>query len=209
MACIRRAVERLFRGGCDFGEGMTRVNNRQAFLLAILEDPGEASRLVFADWLQEQGEEELAHWLRQPRHRVEVAWAVIHDWIGRHHPKMLSLLNGSADEAAFEQLERQLGQTLPEDFKVSYRIHDGSDDCSGVLIGLPLMSLEKIGREWEFWAGLADDYARDEDMNGDYERAESFHQLGVADPGYTPEDLYAKIGSSYEKAYQASRSLGG
>jgi len=42
-----------------------------------------------------------------------------------------------------------------------------------------------------------------------HERAESFHQLGVAYPGYAPEDLYAKIGSSYEKAYQASRSLGG
>jgi hypothetical protein len=35
-------------------------------------------------------------------------------------------------------------------------------------------------------------------------KAESFHALGVAEPGYAPSDLYAAIRSSYEAAYQAS-----
>ncbi len=40
-----------------------------------------------------------------------------------------------------------------------------------------------------------------------HELAEYFHQLGEAYPGYAPEDLYAKIGSCYEMALQASLKL--
>lgn len=38
-------------------------------------------------------------------------------------------------------------------------------------------------------------------------KAEEFHNTGTAHPGYAPEDLYAKIGSSYEKAHAASLKL--
>lgn len=40
-----------------------------------------------------------------------------------------------------------------------------------------------------------------------HEKAEFFHSLGEAYPGYAPEDLYIKIGSSYECAYAASERL--
>lgn len=39
-------------------------------------------------------------------------------------------------------------------------------------------------------------------------KAEEFHQNGVPHPGYSPEELYAKIGSSHEKAKRASERLG-
>jgi predicted restriction endonuclease len=39
-------------------------------------------------------------------------------------------------------------------------------------------------------------------------KAEMFHSTGVAVEGYSPEDLYKKINSSYEKAVAASEKLG-
>jgi 5-methylcytosine-specific restriction endonuclease McrA len=38
-------------------------------------------------------------------------------------------------------------------------------------------------------------------------KAEEFHKTGVALPGFAPEDLYAKIGSSLTKAIAASLKL--
>lgn len=41
-----------------------------------------------------------------------------------------------------------------------------------------------------------------------HKKAEEFHSTGVAVIGFSPEDLYLKIGSSKEKAIEASRKLG-
>lgn len=38
-------------------------------------------------------------------------------------------------------------------------------------------------------------------------KAEVFHSTGTAVPGFSPDDLYKKIGSSYEKAVKASERL--
>lgn len=38
-------------------------------------------------------------------------------------------------------------------------------------------------------------------------KAEEFHSTGTAYPGYSPDDLYSKIGSSVEKAEEASKRL--
>lgn len=40
-----------------------------------------------------------------------------------------------------------------------------------------------------------------------HEKAEVFHSTGTALPGFSPEDLYIKIKSSYEKAVEASEKL--
>lgn len=40
-----------------------------------------------------------------------------------------------------------------------------------------------------------------------HEKAEVFHSTGTALPGYSVEDLYKKINSSYEKAVEASEKL--
>jgi len=39
-------------------------------------------------------------------------------------------------------------------------------------------------------------------------RAEEFHENGISFPGYSPDDLYRKIGSSKEIATEASKKLG-
>jgi 5-methylcytosine-specific restriction endonuclease McrA len=38
-------------------------------------------------------------------------------------------------------------------------------------------------------------------------KAEQFHITGTSLPGFSPEDLYALIGSSFEKALAASKKL--
>lgn len=38
-------------------------------------------------------------------------------------------------------------------------------------------------------------------------KAEQYHSTGTAYPGYSPEALYSKIGSSFEEAWKASEQL--
>ena len=93
---------------------------------------------------------------------------------------MLGLLRGPAKPAEFRTLEKTLGVTLPDDFKESYLIHNGSDPVSGVLVGLPLMSLAEIGRAWETWA----DIAADEDLVQELSEDLSSHPKGAVQPLY-------------------------
>jgi cell wall assembly regulator SMI1 len=88
---------------------------------------------------------------------VEESWHVIRDWLARHHPTLLPMLHAPADDAAFTSLEDRIGFALPDDFKQSYRIYDGSDETCGPLVGLPLMSLAVIARSWDVWADVADE----------------------------------------------------
>lgn len=41
-----------------------------------------------------------------------------------------------------------------------------------------------------------------------HEKAEVFHSTGESVEGYSPDDLYKRINSSYEKAVEASEKLG-
>ena len=40
-----------------------------------------------------------------------------------------------------------------------------------------------------------------------HKKAEQFHETGTSFPGYSPEELYAAIDSSHEKAVEASKKL--
>jgi 5-methylcytosine-specific restriction endonuclease McrA len=46
-----------------------------------------------------------------------------------------------------------------------------------------------------------------DDKDNCHWKAEQYHITGVAHPNYSPEDLYGKIGSSYEKAIKESERL--
>ena len=41
-----------------------------------------------------------------------------------------------------------------------------------------------------------------------HRKAEEFHSTGTAAPGFNPDELYAKIGSSHRRAVEASEKLG-
>ena len=111
---------------------------------------------------------------------VAASWAVIHDWLTRHYPTMLGLLHGPADPAEFGRLEACIGHRLPDDFKASYSIHDGSERVSGVVIGLSLMPLAEIGHQWQGWADIADD----EDTVADLSEDCRSHPPGAVKPLY-------------------------
>jgi uncharacterized protein (TIGR02996 family) len=143
------------------------MDERRAFLLSMLDDSGDANRLVFADWLDERGESDFARRLRQARQPVEIAWAIIHDWLARNHPAMLKLLHSPKKKPGFARLEARIGQRLPESFKVFYGIHDGSEEVSGVLIGLSLFPLARIREVWQQWADYADDEELVDDLSED------------------------------------------
>lgn len=98
---------------------------------------------------------------------VEDAWEAIHDWLAFHHPTMLGLLNGPADFAAFAPLEEKIGHKLPDAFKESYLIHDGSDYLAGILIGCPLMPLKEVARCQAMWADIAGDTGLVEELSED------------------------------------------
>jgi hypothetical protein len=43
--------------------------------------------------------------------------------------------------------------------------------------------------------------------DGCHFRAEIYHQTGTPHPGYSPAELYARVGSCYEEAHRASLAL--
>jgi cell wall assembly regulator SMI1 len=116
---------------------------------------------------------------------VNESWDIIHAWLAQHHPSMLSLLRGPADRAALAGLEARTGRPLPEDFKRSYLIHDGSDDDSGPLAGLTLMSLSAIGSNWEMWASIAGEDYTDVDAECRSHPADAV-KLQYANSGWLP-----------------------
>jgi cell wall assembly regulator SMI1 len=97
---------------------------------------------------------------------------------------MLGLLHGPSDPAEFSRLETLIGRDLPDDFKSSYLIHDGSELESGIILGLPLMPLAEVGGLWQEWANIADD----EEMFADLSEKCQSHPAGAV------KRLYANRG---------------
>lgn len=70
---------------------------------------------------------------------VIAAWQRIDLWLATHAPRVFDQLNPGASEADIAEAEATLGFALPEDFKASYRIHNGggaypwgfSRECKG------------------------------------------------------------------------------
>jgi cell wall assembly regulator SMI1 len=81
---------------------------------------------------------------------IRETWDVIHDWLDGHALALRNKLKKPANAAAVQKLEKLIGLELPGDFKASYQIHNGCFPGSGLLIGVPWMSLEAIAKEWQF-----------------------------------------------------------
>jgi cell wall assembly regulator SMI1 len=90
---------------------------------------------------------------------VNVAWDVIHDWMKRECPVLLPTLNSPASESDLAALEKAVGAKLPDDFKASYRTHNGSARWPGPIIGVPMLSASDIQRVWSGLQSVAKDWA--------------------------------------------------
>ena len=81
---------------------------------------------------------------------VSDAWRLIHDWLDRHSPTLRRKLRAPATDKAIAQLEKTVGVSLPDDFKASYRIHDGTESWPGAIIGCCAAELRSMtaSRRW-------------------------------------------------------------
>lgn len=80
---------------------------------------------------------------------VAESWAVVHEWLDLNAPAVRRALNPPADEAALARLEAVVGTELPENFRASYRTHDGSAPVSGPIVGVPLLTVSGLAKEWK------------------------------------------------------------
>jgi uncharacterized protein (TIGR02996 family) len=77
------------------------TETRAAFIRMIHEEPSEANRLVFADWLEEQAEQETDAWLaaqlragRVPSFGIEAEIMLMRDMLERQEAEYRAILAG-------------------------------------------------------------------------------------------------------------------
>ncbi|UZJ56988.1 hypothetical protein CBS101457_006308 [Exobasidium rhododendri] len=90
-------------------------------------------------------------------------WKRIRTWCDSNYSELADTLNWPATEAQLDDLESIIGFTLPPAVRDSYMIYDGQEiesnnSCSdGLFFGLPLLSLDAIADEWNFWRSVDED----------------------------------------------------
>jgi cell wall assembly regulator SMI1 len=88
-------------------------------------------------------------------------WERFEAWLRARAPQ---IAEGLAPPAATERIaavERELGRSLPADFRESLRIHDGEAVDVGSIAGLRLNSLDELMRDWRAMAKLHEEGAFD------------------------------------------------
>jgi cell wall assembly regulator SMI1 len=82
-------------------------------------------------------------------------WQRIDQWLATHAPRVLEQLNPGASEADIAKAEATLGFALPEDFKASYRIHNGGGAYPlGLLEGMQGGSLDPLHDVVSRWLSI-------------------------------------------------------
>lgn len=82
-------------------------------------------------------------------------WNRIESWLAINAPKLLNNLRPGAIDAQIQEIEELLGVQFPEDFKASYRIHDGQVfDAPNFFDNWEFLSLKRIIDEYNFWKEL-------------------------------------------------------
>lgn len=94
-------------------------------------------------------------------------------------PVLLADLAPPATDAEITALEQALGMSLPADFVVCLKIHNGQHGNShGLFDDAEFLSTSRILQEWRIWKGLLD--------GGDFEGAESSPQSGIRSVWWSP-----------------------
>ena len=82
---------------------------------------------------------------------IEQAWNQIEGWYKKNAPEGEFFLAPGARAESIKVVESELGFQLPNAFKQSYRLHDGSDDHAVFPYGFHLLSLNGILSNWKMW----------------------------------------------------------
>lgn len=81
---------------------------------------------------------------------IEILWQRIESWMRTHAPYAWQMLLPGASETDIHQTECILGVTFPEDFKSSYRLHNGGYTIN-LITEMQIRPLEKIISDWQIF----------------------------------------------------------
>lgn len=95
-----------------------------------------------------------------PLPSMDSLWDRIEAWIDNEYPELDDALNLGVTIADLNEFEQDMRcGKLPEDFRLSYKRHDGQmrgGKPTGLLFGLPLLDLEDIAQETIVWKRVVD-----------------------------------------------------
>lgn len=114
---------------------------------------------------------------------VARSWERIEAWFQTHAPELLSNLHAGASTEEIAAFEAAAGVQLPDPVRESYQIHNGQEEiATGMLIGEPLDTLERIG------AGIQ--YSRE--YRKEYEESDAYSSLDEESTSY-PVDAIRRL----------------
>lgn len=87
----------------------------------------------------------------KPSESVAESWARIERWYAEHASDYPLSLAPGASESALSAFEKEIGTSLPEEFKASVRIHDGGGWWVPWRHG-DLLSLDQIIQQWKSYS---------------------------------------------------------
>lgn len=88
---------------------------------------------------------------------MQKIWQRIESWMQENAPSALNTLQPGASDTQIQTLEKLFSKELPEDVKLSYKIHNGQlPNSYGLIDGSEFLSLERIQEEWQIWQELLD-----------------------------------------------------
>jgi cell wall assembly regulator SMI1 len=89
---------------------------------------------------------------------MSTIWKRLESWLAEQAPELLEDLNPGCSVEELENLERQIGSTLPDSFRLFYLGHDGQMSCEpfGLFMGLTFLSIQNVTHYQQTWAGLVD-----------------------------------------------------
>ncbi|GME74618.1 unnamed protein product [Ambrosiozyma monospora] len=104
---------------------------------------------------------------------IQEYWVIFENWLRENWQEGYQSLNPPITSDQLQLLETSLDVNLPEDYKESLRIHNGSSGSVGLIDGQEYLHHEEIIRQWKIWddllhEGMFDDTA-DQDSNEDYD----------------------------------------
>jgi cell wall assembly regulator SMI1 len=92
---------------------------------------------------------------------MKIIWERIHNWLAANAPQVLTSLKPGATDEEIDRAQAFFGVEFPEDFKLSYRVHNGQDEESYSLFPhLEFLSLESAIEISEKWQDCSDDNFR-------------------------------------------------
>jgi cell wall assembly regulator SMI1 len=85
---------------------------------------------------------------------IKESWTTIETWMKINIPDTLEALNPPASEARIAEVEKLIGQSLPEDYKELYRIRDGEGEIVGAFLTTLFAPLEQVKINYKNWFEL-------------------------------------------------------